>query len=60
MIGFHEGETMNTIFTEHLLSVMIAMPFLGIAIIACIQDQEWIRRVAWGVRWGMVPSHWCC
>jgi NADH-quinone oxidoreductase subunit M len=37
---------MNTIFTEHLLSVMIAIPFLGIAIIAFIQDQEWIRRVA--------------
>jgi NADH-quinone oxidoreductase subunit M len=39
---------MNTIFTEHLLSVMIAIPFLGIAIIAFIHDQEWIRRVALG------------
>ena len=39
---------MNTILTEHLLSVMIAIPFLGIAIISCIYDQEWIRRVALG------------
>lgn len=43
---------MNTIFTEHLLSIMIAMPFVGIAIIACIQDQEWIRRVALGCTLG--------
>ena len=39
---------MNTIFTEHLLSLMIAIPFLGIIIIAFIHDQEWIRRVAFG------------
>jgi NADH-quinone oxidoreductase subunit M len=43
---------MNTIFTEHLLSVMIAIPFVGIAIIAFIQDQEWIRRVALGCTLG--------
>ncbi|WNM59273.1 complex I subunit 4 family protein [Candidatus Nitrospira allomarina] len=43
---------MNTIFTEHLLSIMIAIPFLGIAIIAFIQDQEWIRRVAFGCTLG--------
>lgn len=43
---------MNTIFIEHLLSVMIAVPFVGIAIIACIQDQEWIRRVALGCTLG--------
>ncbi|MDR4495485.1 MAG: NADH-quinone oxidoreductase subunit M [Nitrospirales bacterium] len=43
---------MNVIFTEHLLSVMIAIPFLGIAIIACVQDQEWIRRVALGSTMG--------
>ncbi len=43
---------MNTIFTVHLLSIMIAMPFLGITIIACIQDQEWIRRVALGCTLG--------
>jgi len=40
------------IFTEHLLSVMIAIPFLGIAVIACIHDQEWIRRVALGCTLG--------
>ncbi len=43
---------MNTIFIEHLLSVMIAVPFVGIAIIACIRDQEWIRRVALGCTMG--------
>lgn len=44
---------MNTIFTEHLLSLMIAIPFLSIAIIAFIQDQEWIRRVALGSTLGV-------
>jgi NADH-quinone oxidoreductase subunit M len=39
---------MDTLFAEHLLSVMIAIPFMGIAIIAFIHDQEWIRRVALG------------
>jgi NADH-quinone oxidoreductase subunit M len=39
---------MDTLFAEHLLSVMIAIPFLGIAIIAFIHDQEWIRRVSLG------------
>ncbi len=39
---------MDTMFTEHFLSVMIAIPFLGIAIIAFIHDEEWIRRVALG------------
>lgn len=39
---------MNAIFTDHLLSVMIAIPFIAIVIIACIRDQEWIRRVALG------------
>jgi len=43
---------MNSIFTEHLLSFMIAIPFLGMAIIAFIHDQEWIRRVALGCTLG--------
>lgn len=43
---------MTTIFAEHLLSIMIAIPFLGIAIMAFIRDQEWIRRVALGCTLG--------
>ena len=39
---------MNSIFAEHLLSWMIAIPFLGIAALAFVQNQEWIRRVALG------------
>jgi NADH-quinone oxidoreductase subunit M len=39
---------MDSIFTEHLLSVMIGIPFLGIAIIAFVHDREWIRRVTLG------------
>ncbi len=45
---------MDTIFTEHLLSLMIAIPFLGIALIALVHDQEWIRRVAFGCTLGDV------
>ena len=37
---------MNSIFAEHLLSWMIAIPFLGIAALAFVQNQEWIRRIA--------------
>ena len=37
---------MSSIFADHLLSWMIAMPFLGIAALAFIQNQEWIRRAA--------------
>jgi NADH-quinone oxidoreductase subunit M len=36
---------MNSIFAEHLLSWMIATPFLGIVLLAFVRDQEWIRRV---------------
>ena len=37
---------MSSIFAEHLLSWMIAIPFLGIATLAFVHNQEWIRRVA--------------
>jgi len=37
---------MSSIFADHILSWMIAIPFLGIVALACIQNQEWIRRVA--------------
>jgi NADH-quinone oxidoreductase subunit M len=45
---------MDTIFSEHLLSLMIAIPFLGIAMIALVHDQEWIRRIAFGCTLGDV------
>jgi len=37
---------MSSIFAGHLLSWMIAIPFLGIAALAFVHNQEWIRRVA--------------
>ena len=37
---------MSDMFGGHILSWMIAIPFLGIAALAFIQDQEWIRRTA--------------
>ena len=37
---------MSAIVTDHLLSWMIAVPFLGIAVLAFVQDREWIRRTA--------------
>ncbi len=40
---------MSAIFTDHLLSWMIAMPFLGIAVLAFVRDQAWIRRTALAV-----------
>ncbi len=37
---------MSSIFAEHLLSCMIAVPFVGIALLAFVPDTEWIRRIA--------------
>ena len=37
---------MSSIFADHILSWLIAIPFLGIATLAFVQNQEWIRRVA--------------
>ncbi len=39
---------MSSIFAEHLLSCMIAVPFLGIAVLAFVPNTEWIRRIALG------------
>ena len=33
---------------EHLISWMIAVPFVGIVILAFVRDQEWIRPIAFG------------
>jgi NADH-quinone oxidoreductase subunit M len=35
-----------TIFTEHMISWMVVIPFLGIALLAFARDQEWLRRIA--------------
>ncbi len=37
---------MSSLFSEHLISCLIAVPFLGIALIALVPSTEWIRRVA--------------
>ena len=37
---------MSSIVPDHVLSWMIAVPFLGIAVLVFVQDREWIRRTA--------------
>jgi len=37
-----------SIFTEHMISWMVVIPFLGIALLGMVRDQEWIRRIAFG------------
>jgi NADH-quinone oxidoreductase subunit M len=39
---------MSSIIVDHLLSCMIALPFLGIVSLAFVRDQEWMRRIALG------------
>ena len=34
---------------DHLISWMIAVPFLGIVILAFVRNEEWIRRIALGI-----------
>ena len=34
---------------DHLISWMIAVPFLGIVILAFVRNEEWIRRIAFGI-----------
>ncbi len=38
-----------TTLMDHLISLMIAVPFLGIAGLAFVRDEEWIRRIALGI-----------
>ena len=37
------------ILTDHLISWMIAVPFLGIVALAFVREEKWIRRVAFGI-----------
>ena len=37
---------MSALFTDHLLSWMLAIPFLGIAALIFVRDQTWMRRTA--------------
>ena len=37
-----------TILMDHLISWMIAVPFIGIVILAFVRNEEWIRRFAFG------------
>jgi len=36
------------ILLDHIISWMVAVPFLGIGILAFVRDEEWIRRIAFG------------
>ena len=33
---------MNSLITDHLLSLMIAVPFLGIAVLTLLTDRKWV------------------
>ena len=49
------------VLMDHLISWMIAVPFLGIATLAFIRDEEWIRRIAFGatmVEFGLSVLLW--
>ena len=35
-----------TLFTDHMISWLIALPLLGISILACLRDEEKVRQVA--------------
>ncbi len=35
-----------TVFADHMISWLIALPLLGMAILACLRDEEMIRRMA--------------
>ncbi len=37
---------MNSLFNDHLLSCMIAVPFLGIVIVSLVHGEHWMRRIA--------------
>jgi NADH-quinone oxidoreductase subunit M len=39
---------MSSIFSDHLLSWIIAIPFAGIAILAFVRSELWVRRIALG------------
>ncbi|GJL54268.1 MAG: NADH:ubiquinone oxidoreductase subunit M [Nitrospirales bacterium] len=36
------------IFADHMISWMVAIPFVGIVLLALVRDQEWIRRITLG------------
>ena len=37
---------MNSLFADHLLTWIIAVPFLGMAVLAFVRNEHWIRRIA--------------
>ncbi len=50
-----------TIFTEHMISWMVVIPFLGIALLAFARDQEWMRRITFActmVEFGVALILW--
>ncbi len=42
------GSQDMALLMDHMISWMIAVPFLGIVAMAFVRDEEWIRRVAFG------------
>ena len=37
---------MSPVFTDHLISWTIAVPFIGLALLAFVRSREWVRRIA--------------
>jgi NADH-quinone oxidoreductase subunit M len=53
---------MDFIFDKHLISCIIAVPFIGIAILAFVRSELWIRRIALGcalLDFGLFLVLWC-
>ncbi|MCY4189133.1 MAG: hypothetical protein OXD30_11685, partial [Bryobacterales bacterium] len=40
---------MAALFTEHLISSLIAVPFAGIVALLFVPGEAWVRRVALGI-----------
>ena len=39
---------MSAVLTDHLITFMIAAPFLGILVLVFVRGEEWVRRFALG------------
>ena len=44
--AFQRIDAMTFIFIDHLLSCIIAVPFLGMAVLAFVRNEQWMRRIA--------------
>ena len=60
--AFQRIDTMTFIFIDHLLSCIIAVPFLGMAVLAFVRNEQWMRRIALActlLSFGLCLFLWC-